>query len=166
MTEHKHLSLSTWFAVAGVVFLLDQVTKYLAMLVLEPHVPASVLPGLDLTLVFNRGAAFSLLSDAGGWQRWFFSILTGAIVIFIIIWMYRLPRGQVWLLCALSLVLGGAMGNLWDRLTLGVVVDFIDVHYKDWHWPAFNVADSAISVGAVMLLVSGLYPRKDAKKLF
>lgn len=151
--------------VAGAVFLLDQGTKYLAMIGLEPHVPLSVLPGLDLTLVYNRGAAFSLLSDAGGWQRWFFSIFSGAVVIFIIVWLYRIPREQVWLLCALSLVLGGALGNLWDRLALGVVVDFIDVHYKGWHWPAFNVADSAISIGAVMLLVSGLYAGKDIKRL-
>jgi signal peptidase II len=94
------------------------------------------------------------LSDAGGWQRWFFAALTIVVAIIIVAWLMRLRPGQRWLAAALSLVLGGALGNLWDRLVIGAVVDFIDVYYGSWHWPAFNLADSAICVGAVMLVVS------------
>ena len=143
-----------WVALAGLVVVLDQVTKVLASHMLEPHVPVKLLPGLNLTLTHNTGAAFSLLSQAGGWQRWFFSALSVVVSILIIVWLRRLGRSQLWLPCALALVLGGALGNLWDRLTLGVVVDFIDVYYRVWHWPVFNFADAAISIGAVMLVIS------------
>jgi signal peptidase II len=143
-----------WLALAGLVVALDQVTKVLASHMLEPHVPFKVLPGLNLTLTHNTGAAFSLLSEAGGWQRWFFSALSVGVSVVIVVWLRRLGRTQLWLPCALALVLGGALGNLWDRLTLGVVVDFIDVYYRVWHWPVFNLADSAISIGAVMLVIS------------
>lgn len=146
--------MTKWLGLAAIIILLDQGTKYLASSLLELHVPVVVLPFLDLTLMHNRGAAFSFLSDAGGWQRWLFSGLSMLVSAFIVVWLRRIPRGQLWLPCALALVLGGALGNLWDRLTLGVVVDFIDLHYQGWHWPAFNIADSAISVGAVMLLIS------------
>ena len=148
--------MTRWLVLAGFVFAVDQATKMLASHTLEPHVPVTVLPGLNLTLTHNTGAAFSLLSDAGGWQRWFFSVLSVVVSIVIIVWLRRLGRGQPWLSCALALVLGGALGNLWDRLTLGVVVDFIDVYYRVWHWPVFNFADTAISIGAVMLVISTL----------
>ena len=148
--------MSRWFALSGLVLALDQVTKAWASHALEPHVPVAVLPGLNLTLTHNTGAAFSLLSEAGGWQRWFFSALSAAVSVVIVLWLRRIGRAQLWLPCALALVLGGALGNLWDRLTLGVVVDFIDVYYRVWHWPVFNVADAAISTGAVMLVISTL----------
>ncbi len=121
---------------------------------LDLHQPVPVIPFLNLTLTHNTGAAFSFLSDAGGWQRWFFAGLTIVVSIIIVVWLTRLKPGQRWLPVSLSLVLGGALGNLWDRLVIGAVVDFIDVYYRTWHWPAFNLADSAICVGAVMLVVS------------
>ncbi len=121
---------------------------------LDLHQPVPVIPFLNLTLTHNTGAAFSFLSDAGGWQRWFFAGLTIVVSIIIVVWLARLKPGQRWLPVSLSLVLGGALGNLWDRLAIGAVVDFIDVYYRTWHWPAFNLADSAICVGAVMLVVS------------
>ncbi len=121
---------------------------------LDLHQPVPVIPFLNLTLTHNTGAAFSFLSDAGGWQRWFFAGLTIVVSIIIVVWLTRLKPGQRWLPVSLSLVLGGALGNLWDRLVIGAVVDFIDVYYGTWHWPAFNLADSAICVGAVMLVVS------------
>ena len=143
-----------WLAIA--VTGLDQLTKQIASRLLEMHQPVAVMPFLNMTLTYNRGAAFSFLSDAGGWQLWFFAVLTIVVAVIIVVWLYRLKPGQRWLACALALVLGGALGNLWDRLVIGAVVDFIDVYYGSWHWPAFNVADSAICVGAVMLVVSTL----------
>lgn len=146
-----------WVWLSIFIVLLDQSVKYLATNNLNYHEPVTVFTGLDLTLVHNTGAAFSFLRDAGGWQRWFFMFLSGSVSIFLIFWLYRLPPRHRWLACSLALVLGGAMGNLWDRITLGYVIDFIDVYYRQWHWPAFNVADSAISTGAVMLIIDALW---------
>ena len=151
-----------WLMLAAVVVVLDQVTKALASRFLELHQPLPVLPFLDLTLMHNRGAAFSLLSDAEGWQRWFFTGLALAVSAVIVWWLRRLPREEKWQGTALALVLGGALGNVWDRLQLGYVVDFIDVYYRDWHWPAFNVADSAITVGAVLLIADSFRRPRQA----
>lgn len=145
-----------WVWLSALVVALDQYTKSLAVSYLSPYDSVSVLPGFDLTLVHNTGAAFSFLRDAGGWQRWFLIGLSGTVVTGILIWLARLPRRRRLLPCALALVLGGAAGNLCDRALLGYVIDFIDVYYRHWHWPAFNVADSAISVGAVLLVVDTL----------
>ena len=145
-----------WLWLSAAVIAADQITKYAASAVLELHQPVAVMPFLNLTLTYNKGAAFSFLSDAGGWQRWFFAVLTVVVATIIVVWLTRLKPGQRMLGCALALVLGGALGNLWDRLVIGAVVDFIDVYYGSWHWPAFNIADSAICVGAVMLVVSTL----------
>ena len=152
------LALGRWLAIVAAVFALDRLTKHWAVELMEPYQPVTLTPLLNLTLVYNPGAAFSLLSDAGGWQRWFFTIFSSVVALVLLVWLHRLPRDQVWIPVAFSLILGGALGNLWDRLTLGFVVDFIDVHYAHWHWPAFNVADAAISTGAVMLLLSALRP--------
>lgn len=143
-----------WLWLSGGVLALDQISKQAAMALLELHRPVPVAPLFNLTLTYNRGAAFSLLSDAGGWQRWLFAGLSLVVAVVIVVWLARLKAGQRWLACGLALVLGGAVGNLWDRLVIGAVVDFIDVYYKSWHWPAFNIADSAICIGAVMLVVS------------
>lgn len=140
-----------WLSVA--VIALDQITKALASAHLVLHEPVPVLPLFNLTLMHNSGAAFSFLAQAGGWQRWFFVAVAIAVSVALAWWLRQLRRNQLWLAVALALVLGGALGNVWDRVTLGYVVDFVDVYYGDWHWPAFNVADSAISVGAIMLLV-------------
>lgn len=153
-----------WLWLSLVVLGLDQLSKQIATRLLELHQPVPVVPFLNLTLTHNTGAAFSFLSDAGGWQRWFFVALTVAIAVVIVVWITRLKPDQRWLAAALALVLGGALGNLWDRLVIGAVVDFIDVYYGTWHWPAFNIADSAISVGAVMLIWSALRGESTAEK--
>ena len=153
--------MTKWLCLAALVVGLDQWTKHLADTLLELHQPVSIMPHLNFTLIFNPGAAFSFLSNADGWQRWFFSGLSIVISVFIVVWLRSTARDQAWMSCALSLVLGGALGNLWDRLTLGVVVDFIDVYWATWHWPAFNIADSAICVGAIMLLIGSFRDRTD-----
>lgn len=147
-----------WLWLTLAIVIVDQGTKELAERLLGFHDPVAVLPSLNLFLTYNTGAAFSFLRDAGGWQRWLFAALSSGVSVFIALWLWRIPRSQRWLACALALVLGGALGNLIDRVLRpgGGVVDFIDVYYATWHWPAFNVADSAICIGAVMLVWSTL----------
>lgn len=141
-----------WYGLALVVIVLDQYTKGLASAALDYGQPVRVFSWFNLTLQHNTGAAFSFLSDAGGWQRYFFSVVAVVISMVLVVWLYRLPPGQRLLALSLGLILGGALGNLWDRLVLGYVVDFISVHYDQHYFPAFNVADSAISVGAALML--------------
>jgi signal peptidase II len=148
-----------WLWLALVVVVIDQATKFWASLNLQLYDPLPVIPSLNLTLLHNTGAAFSFLNEAGGWQQWLFILLAVTVSFFIVYWLTELPAERQWFACALSLVLGGALGNLWDRLALGYVIDFIDIYYGDWHWPAFNVADTAITVGALMLLLDAF--RKD-----
>jgi signal peptidase II len=148
-----------WFAAAAAIVVADQLVKWLALSRLRPGEPVAVTGFFNLVLVFNRGAAFSFLADAPGWQQPFFAAvaLAAAIVVSWLLWRHPARR----LLCAgLALVLGGALGNLWDRVAYGHVVDFLDFHALGWHWPAFNVADSAISVGAAILIVEG-FLRKE-----
>ncbi len=147
-----------WLALAVAVTVLDQATKWAALHWLEVHRPVPLVPTFDLLLTFNTGAAFSLLGDAGGWQRWLFIALAIAVGAYLVRWLWRLPPGERWTAWALSLVLGGAVGNLLDRLFRdGRVVDFLYFHYRSFHWPAFNVADSAICVGAAILVVTSLF---------
>ncbi len=150
-----------WLWLAAAVLVLDQASKQAAVALLEVHGPVELLPVLDLALSFNRGAAFSFLAGAGGWQRWFFTALAIAVGGVIVYWLYRLPPGQRRLGAALGMVLGGAMGNVVDRVWLGHVVDFIDLHYGDWHWPTFNVADSAITIGVVLIILDGFLPDRS-----
>ena len=149
--------MSKWLGISVVVILLDQLTKQLAEARLVYAEPLAVMPSFNLTLLYNRGAAFSFLSDAGGWQRWFFVAVSILASIALVFWLRKLKTGQWLLAVALALVLGGAIGNLIDRLWLGHVVDFIQVYYRDFYWPAFNIADSAIAVGAVLLVWDGLF---------
>ncbi len=144
----------TWLSV--LVIALDQLSKGLASGYLTLREPVALLPFLNLTLMHNTGAAFSFLGGAGGWQRWFFIAIAVGVSAGLLLWLRRLPSSAWWLAAALGLVLGGALGNVWDRIHLGYVVDFIDVYYRTWHWPAFNLADSAISIGAAMLLWDAL----------
>jgi len=154
-----------WLILSIVIIVLDQVTKFYAVQSLVLHESKYIYDGFNLTLMYNSGAAFSFLSDAGGWQRWFFIGISSFISIVIVIWMYNsLAKGR-WLLFALAFILGGALGNLWDRLTLGYVVDFIEVYYKDLYWPAFNVADSAITIGAIMLVLDVLFTDRTTTTL-
>ena len=151
-----------WLGAACGIVMIDQVTKYLALQWLNYGDPVAIVPGLNFTLVFNTGAAFSLLSDASGWQRWLFAAVALTVSIVIILWLRQIGSKEWWLPIALTLILGGAIGNFWDRVSLGYVIDFIQVYYQQWSWPAFNVADSAICVGAVMLLLSGWIKRPEA----
>ncbi|POP53854.1 signal peptidase II [Zhongshania marina] len=154
-----------WLLVAVAVIMLDQVTKYFANTQLDYANPVEILPVLDITLHYNRGAAFSFLSDAGGWQRWFFTAIALVVSGYICVWLMRLKREQWLLSFALALVLGGALGNLWDRMYFGHVVDFISVHWGASYFPTFNIADAGISVGACLLLLDMVLnpePKKSA----
>jgi signal peptidase II len=148
----------TWLAI--IVMLVDRVTKNLAFDGLTAYRPQAVLPFFNLTLAYNKGAAFSLLSSASGWQMWLFSGLAIFISVAILVWLKQLTCQQRWLSIALTFILGGALGNLWDRMSHGYVIDFIEVHAMNWYFPAFNIADTMICIGAFMLLVDTLFLRK------
>jgi signal peptidase II len=139
------------------VLTLDQVTKAWIERHYELFEATPVLPVLDITRLHNTGAAFSFLAGAGGWQRWFFTVLALAISVALVLWLRRISsRAEPVLATGLALVLGGALGNAWDRIEHGFVIDFIHVHWGDAYFPAFNVADSAITVGAALLLLDAL----------
>ena len=146
--------LLPWYALAGVVMAADQVSKLWVLSLLRLGEGVVLTPFFNLVLVMNRGAAFSFLAWAEGWQRWFFVVLALAISVGIVIAMRRAASKAAsrWLIGALTLVLGGALGNVIDRLIYGAVVDFLDFHAAGWHWPAFNLADAAICVGIGLLL--------------
>ena len=135
-----------WIALIG--FMLDQVTKYAVMDSFTLYESVQVLPFFNLTYVHNYGAAFSFLSDAGGWQRYFFTGIAAIVSCVIVWWLYQSPRSQRLLPIAFAFILGGAIGNLYDRLVHGYVVDFLHFYYESFHYPAFNIADSVIFIGA------------------
>ena len=148
---------SNWLWLALAVLALDQWTKHLIMQNFAEFDELVLLPVLEIMRLHNEGAAFSFLSEAGGWQRWFFVGLGIGVSLLVLIWLRRLPpRGQHRVAAGLALVMGGALGNVVDRVTLGYVVDFIRVHYGDWYFPAFNVADSSITIGAGLLILDNL----------
>jgi signal peptidase II len=150
-----------WLALSAVVIALDLWTKHLALAHLEYGRSVPVIDGLlNWTLTFNPGAAFSFLADASGWQRWFFSVLAVAISGLLAVWLARTPRGDWRTALPFALVIGGALGNLVDRVRYGHVVDFIDLYWRVHHWPAFNIADSAIVGGAIGIALFGLFPGK------
>ena len=152
-----------WLAVAAIVVGLDQWTKLLILSNFAEFDSIVLLPVLELMRLHNEGAAFSFLAGASGWQRWLFIVLGIGVSIGITAWLYKLPsRGQSMLAAALSLVMGGAIGNVIDRVRFGYVVDFIRVHYEQWYFPAFNVADSAITVGAGLLILDSLLHAKPS----
>jgi signal peptidase II len=148
--------MGPWLALAAAVVALDRVTKAAVEARFEYGERLQVVEGFfDLVLVYNTGAAFSFLADAGGWQRAFFiavAVAASALILFLL----RRHAGERWFALGLALILGGALGNLYDRVVLGHVVDFLLLHWRGWHYPAFNVADSAITIGAVILVVDGL----------
>lgn len=143
----------TGFVVAVLIVAADLGTKWLATHSLTYATPVEVLPFFNLTLLHNTGAAFSFLSQAGGWQRWFFVLLAVVITGVLSVWIARLQASERWLGTALCFVLGGAVGNLYDRVVHGYVVDFLHFHWAGYHFPAFNIADSFITVGAIMLAI-------------
>ncbi len=151
--QKEKLGGLVWLWVTLLIVILDQWTKSLAEANLVYLEPVPIMPSFNLMLAYNKGAAFSFLSDAGGWQRWFFTVLKLIVSAAIIYWLYTLKASQKWLAIALALILAGAIGNVWDRIQLGHVVDFIQLYYQSWYWPAFNIADSAIVAGAIMLII-------------
>ena len=161
MPDSFKLHMQRWgWVVLGIIFF-DQVTKILADHYLNYRQPISVFPLFNLTLVYNPGAAFSFLSDAGGWQRWFFIMLSSVISIVLFIWLLKLKPEQKLQTVSIAMILGGAIGNLIDRSIYGHVIDFLDVYFQQHHWPAFNVADSAITVGAILLIIDSFKNRHD-----
>lgn len=154
------LRQSRWLLISAVIVALDLWTKSLAVANLEYAQPVTLLPVLDFTLLYNYGAAFSFLSTAGGWQRWLFTLIALSVSVVLVIWILRLDRKEQWLTISLALILGGAVGNLYDRMTLGYVVDFIHFHWNNRYFPAFNIADAAISVGAIMMLIDAFWLQK------
>lgn len=148
-----------WLWLSALVIVIDQITKRIVDTTMQLYQSIELIPYFQLTYMRNQGAAFSFLSGAGGWQRWFFIGLAVIASVFICFWLKKLNRSQRWEAIAWSLVLGGALGNLIDRILYGYVIDFLDVYIGDWHWPAFNVADSAITVGVAMLLLDSFKPQ-------
>ena len=147
-------TMARWLWLSLLIVILDQATKWLAEALLVPFQPVPLMPLLNLTLMYNEGAAFSFLANAGGWQRWLFAGFALVMTTVLAIWLLRLEKGDRVTAATLSLIIGGAIGNLIDRVQTGRVVDFIDFYVGTWHWPAFNVADSAISIGIVFLLIT------------
>lgn len=141
-----------WLWLSLLAVILDQASKLAIAASMQLYESIRIMPFFKLTYVHNTGAAFSFLSEAGGWQRWFFAGLALVISAVIAVWLTRLKKHETLLAVALALVLGGAVGNLIDRLVYGYVIDFLDVYYNTWHWPAFNIADSAITLGVMLML--------------
>jgi len=150
-----------WLWLSSLVIMLDQITKLAADKLLTLHLPVPVIPNFfNLTLAYNKGAAFSFLNDAGGWQRWFFTVLAMAVSVVLIFWIKNLSQRERWTAAALALILGGAIGNVIDRIIYGHVIDFIQWYYGRFYWPSFNIADSAITVGATILIIQTLFGKK------
>ena len=148
-------SLGLWLAVAALWLIFDQFTKYLILAHYQLHDSIPVTGFFNVVRVHNSGAAFSFLAGAGGWQRWFFTVI-GVVAAGVIIWLLKSHSGQKLFAFAMACILGGAIGNVIDRVLYGYVVDFLDFHWRGWHFPAFNIADSAITIGAVCLILDEL----------
>ena len=158
---HKLMSSGlVWLVLSVIIIVIDRNSKIWMMDHLQFGEPVALLPFLNLTLAYNTGAAFSFLNSASGWQHYLLGGLALGVAIFITSWLMRLPRQQYWQNIALSLILAGALGNAWDRVSYGHVIDFINFHVGSWHFAIFNVADSAICVGAFMLIVMWLRQKK------
>ena len=154
-----------WLVLSLLVLVIDQVSKAHFEGTLEMFQQIVVIPDyFSWTLAYNTGAAFSFLADGGGWQRWLFALIAVVVSTVLVVWLKRLGRDDTWLAIALALVLGGALGNLYDRIALGHVIDFILVHWQNRHYfPAFNFADSAITVGAIMLALDMFKSKKTGE---
>ena len=156
-----------WLWLSAAVIALDQLSKWWALHALQPAgLPHAAIPGfLSWTLAFNRGAAFSFLADGSGWQRWFFVLLALVICAALVVWLARTPCRDWRTGMPLGLIVGGALGNLVDRLHAAQVTDFIQVYYRQWSYPVFNLADCGISVGAVLLIALGLFAGKSGDRV-
>lgn len=151
-----------WLALSALIIALDLLSKWFADTNLQMYQQVPIIDGLfSFTLAYNPGAAFSFLANAGGWQRWFFVAIAVGVSGMLVVWLARLPRDKIMEPLALALILGGALGNLYDRIVHGHVVDFILVHWQQsWFFPAFNIADSAITVGAALLILDMFFGGK------
>jgi len=157
------LNMLKWLWLTGLAVALDQASKLAIDASMQLYQSIELIPFFNLTYVRNTGAAFSFLSEAGGWQRWFLAILAFIISIVLAVWLAKLKKHEILMAASLSLILGGAIGNLIDRVLYGYVIDFLDVYYQSWHWPAFNVADSAITVGVILMLLESVGVGKSKK---
>jgi signal peptidase II len=151
---------AAWLWLSAAVIALDQATKFLVTRFFELYERVEVLPVLDFTLLHNTGAAFSMFANASGWQRPFFVVLGLVVSLTLVVWIWRSPRGDKLLPVALALILGGALGNVIDRVRLGYVIDFIHAHWGAAYFPAFNIADSAITVGAALLIIDAFREKR------
>jgi len=153
-----------WLWLSLLIIVLDQLSKLWVVSEFELYQSIELMPYLNLTYVHNKGAAFSFLSSAGGWQRWFFSVISVVAILVLLVWLKRLKPTEKLLAVSMSLILGGAIGNLYDRLAYGYVIDFLDAYYQQWHWPVFNIADSAIVLGVGLMLLDMLItPNQEDK---
>ncbi|KAA1171709.1 lipoprotein signal peptidase [Marinobacter salinexigens] len=153
MTEDMIGSKLKWLWLAVLVVIIDLGTKAMATAMLTYGDPVPVIPMFNLTLLHNTGAAFSFLAEAAGWQRWFFVTLALVVSVVLIMWLRNLKHHETWTAIAITLILGGALGNVYDRVVHGYVVDFLHFYWQDWHFPAFNLADTAITIGAGMMIL-------------
>ncbi|MGF1738172.1 MULTISPECIES: signal peptidase II [Photobacterium] len=170
LSSENRLSLKQsgvrWLWLATLVFVIDIASKLLVMNTMEYGWPNRIelLPFFNLLYVHNTGAAFSFLSDAGGWQRWLFAAIALGVCAMLVFWMRKLPASQKLANVSYALIIGGALGNLFDRLYHGFVVDFLDFYVGTYHWPAFNIADMGICIGAGLIILEGFLSDKDKKK--
>lgn len=151
-----------WLNLSVLVIILDQLTKWISVSVLDLYETIPVMPFFNFTMAHNYGAAFSFLSSAGGWQRWFFVALAVIVSVALSIWLKKLKPTAKLEATALALIIGGAVGNVIDRFVHGYVIDFLDLYYGNYHWPAFNIADSAICIGAVLLILDSFRNKAES----
>jgi signal peptidase II len=166
MPKAERFGRLSWLWLTLLVFVIDQATKFYFDNSLNMYQQIVIIPDyFSWTLAYNTGAAFSFLADAGGWQRWFFAVIALVVSVVLVVWLKRLKPHETWLAVALALVLGGALGNLVDRVIFGHVVDFILVHWQNkWYFPAFNFADTAITCGAILLALDMFKSDKSGDK--
>ncbi len=151
-----------WLGLVLLIVLVDQILKQIAYKNLSLYEIVPLFSWLNITLQFNTGAAFSFLSDAGGWQHWLFTGIAIVMSLGMLLWLYILPRQQKFMALALTFIMAGAIGNLIDRLNHGFVIDYVDFHLRDWHFAVFNLADASITVGAFVFLCCALFAKEES----
>lgn len=157
---HYYLTKFFWLPISLIILGVDRFSKWLVIFNYNGVDSLTLLPVLNLSLVFNRGAAFGLWGRSGPWARWLLIIITSIISFLIILWQFKSSKSSCWVSAAMALILGGALGNLWDRICYGAVIDFIQFHLGDWYYPTFNLADVAIFLGAMLLITEILTTRE------